>query len=381
VLVSKQETSQFYTCPDIADGNPWMMYATAGMMPHDGAPLILLDNAITMAVSGVHGAMSRVPWIAARYTENSEDRRNGVLARAYARLAFDEVVDEAKSLNLVAPARWTATQEHPVMGADEETLDTLGITNVDLVVADSYPKESAVNAVNRLERATMYVWNVDAYEDLLDRGVSVELIRPTLVEGITGSSELPSDGYDVAVKTSGSGMKTAWTSALVGALTDVRRARSGQDSAFDWMLYTPGQRYSSDIVRPESVVSNRMQRLRGFCGGIGLNTSVVIGFPTELTAVVTEARLAGAPTQLLACPPRGNHELNNMKFAQKHGLLLGEIDFSGKHEPSLPGVRRVPISELGQVIDEAIADRPRALHPGLVGASDYVHHHTVAIAR
>ncbi|MCA9330783.1 hypothetical protein KC957_01940, partial [Candidatus Saccharibacteria bacterium] len=40
------------------------------------------------------------------------------------------------------------------------------------------------------------------------------------------------------------------------------------------------------------------------------------------------------------------------EFLQRHGLLAGEIDFTGKHKPSLPGVLRVPVQEVSDLVSE-----------------------------
>lgn len=373
--------SNFGIYPDIADGNPWMWFALEGLATRRGIETheIALRDTSTLLVGAVHGAMSRVPALAERYTRDSESRRNGKLAGLYSRHAFRNVVSRVAEVAYDPPMRWILTQEHPILRADDEELERLGVSDVDIVVPDTEPKRSSIHTVQRLHRATSYVWNQDAYEQLQDMGLRSELIRPALIEGVTGVPILPDNGASVLAKTSGSGMKQAWISRLVQALSEatvaVDKLASVEDS-FDWSLYTPSQHY---FLFGDKPLSNKRARITQFCQSICLNTSIIIGFPTELVAVVAEARLKGAPTLLLACPPRGEHEAQNLKYAQKHGLLLGEIDFTGNHEPSAKNIQRVRIDDLACVIVEAHANRTEVppLSPDMVGAVTYFQHSSV----
>jgi hypothetical protein len=172
-------------------------------------------------------------------------------------------------------------------------------------------------------------------------------------------------------------MKSEWVSAIVHGIAQAW-TRPEQAYGFRAITQTPTQYY--DEMGREYLQKRRMLRLQHLAGCIGLNTRVIIGFPTELTAVVAEARSKGAPVQLLACPPRGAHEAENLRFAQENGMLLGEIDFTGEHQPTVPGARHIDVRDLADVIGYALRLPPARLDQGLLGQQDYFSHETVAKA-
>lgn len=366
------EGATLITCPDIADGNPWAMYALGGLAEAAGIPheTALLERWSSL-VRATHGLMTALPGLAEWYSKHSEAQRSGSAAGWYARQSFMEVADHMSGLETSGPLHWVATQEHALRGADDAALDKLGVDRVSLVVPDSFPKQSAVDAVQNCDRATMYVWNNEAHDLLMNQDVDVRLVKPSLIEGITGQSELPPGGHQIIAKTSGSGMPRRWIAQLVQQLS-----RSGyeqmmeRDADLDWSLYTPRERWSWGQREP---MTDRKTRLTELCAEVGLDTCVAIGFPTELTQLVAEANAKGAPVRFLANPPRGQHEVNNLAFLQRHNLLVGEIDFTGLHKPSLPGVERIPVGELANVIQDAVngaADR-NPLEKSVVGVDSF----------
>jgi hypothetical protein len=61
-------------------------------------------------------------------------------------------------------------------------------------------------------------------------------------------------------------------------------------------------------------------------------------------------------------------------------LLLGEIDFTGEHQTTVPGARRIDVRDLADVVGDALRLVPAPFDQGLLGQQDYFSHETVAKA-
>ena len=341
--MKSQEASHVITCPDIADGNPWALYALENLAEEAGVEaytkLLKRWNGL---VRMTHGAMTSHPRLAEFYTRHSESYRAGFVAGLYSNASLNEVTDWLDDTKPEKPIHWLATQEHAMRSAYSGTYADFGVTSRGLVIQDSKPKESAIQAAEWDPEVTFYVWNHDASQELEERGVRTKLVRPFLVAGMSGTGELPAEGTEVVVKTSGNGMPGRWAKGLLGAL--------GEVDGLSWSMHTPETIHTN--ARPEGEkLSDRHARIARLCGEFAVNTRVLIGFPTELTQVVSELQLGGASTRFISLPPRGAHELVSMQFMQRHGLLAGELQFRGKQRPSLTDGRLITLSELPGVIE------------------------------
>lgn len=341
--MKSQEASHIITCPDIADGNPWALYALENLADEAGvevhAKLLERWNGL---VQMTHGVMTSHPWLAKYYTRHSEANRTGFAAGLYSNTSLNEVTDWLDDLRPAKPTRWLATQEHAMRSAYTGTYDDYGITSRGLVVQDSVPKESALQLKEWDSDLAFYVWNCDAAQELGERGARAKLVRPFLVAGMTGTTELQPEGTEIVVKTSGNGMPRRWADGLLEAL--------GEMDNRSWSMHTPEKLYTHSQPEPEKL-GERRERIKRLCGELAVNTRVLIGFPTELTQVVSELQLGGASTRFISLPPRGAHELRNMEFMQRHGLLAGEIQFRGKQTPSLADAQLIPLRELPEAIE------------------------------
>jgi len=338
---SPEITSRVLSCPDVADGNPASMHAIANLAHEAGirVPEISLHLSSRL-VHAFHGGISSDPSKAAHYTKNSEARRLGLGAQLYARLAAHDFAHQLEELGIDEPIQWIAVQEHQLLGMSTRRLRKLGVSDIELVVPDVYPKESAVEAVIKHDNSRLVVWNHDAYSELIDQGLPARLVKPFLVDGFRSTAFDLEHGDDLIVKSSGSGMPADWARQLTIRLT--------QDAlGLDWSMHIPGWRFEH---QHSAQVVGRRQRLGGFFGRIGLNTRVIVGYPTELIGVVAGARLRGAETAMLALPPRGRHEVRNMEFASDNGLLIGEVRFDASQKQSLDSVELI---DLCDVVDAA----------------------------
>lgn len=342
--MKSREASHVITCPDIADGNPWALYALENLALGTGIEVYtkLLDRWNGL-VQITHGVMTSHPRLAEFYTRRSESYRAGFVAGLYSNASLNEVTDWLDDTKPKKPIHWLATQEHAMRSAYSGTYADFGVTSRGLVIQDSKPKESAIQAAEWDPELTFFVWNRDAVKELDDRGIKARHIRPFLITGMCGSDELPAEGSEVVVKTSGNGMPGRWAKSLLGALVDV--------DGSSWSMHTPERIHTNTQPEGEKL-GDRRQRIEKLCGEFALNTRLIVGFPTELTQVVSELQLGGATTRFLSFPPRGAHELRNMEFMQCHGLLASELQFTTKQKPSLPGVELVLPSELPELIHD-----------------------------
>lgn len=358
-MTAKSETASYVlSYPDVADGNPATVFALEQSARECGVQTETVAlTASSLPVNLFHGKISHDPEAAVAYSEHSEQRRLDARSRLYGKLAFAEFCARTGWRDVPRPARWIAAQEHQVLGASPRILHRLGITEIDLVVPDVFPKESAVEAVQRHDNAELVVWNTTAHDELSQRNVPNRLVAPFLLSGYRPDFPDGWGGDEIVVKASGSGMPEAWQQALVRELTQM------QDT--EWSVHVPGWQY--DFVRNRAMPDKRL-RLAHFFDRLGTHTRIIVGHPTELIEVVASAQAQGAPTTLLALPPRGQHEIRNMEFARDMGLLIGELSFSTSQRPTLGGVALIDVRGVGEVVNET----PQVSHvSGLLGLDPY----------
>lgn len=293
--------NRYISVPDIADGNPSAAMAWAARNDSHLSTL----NVSSWLVERFHRGISDNPEEASAYTRGSEAKRVGALARVYALGAFTEL---ATNLAIRGGSReLTVVQEHQLMMASPRILRLLGVTAINMLIPDVFPKDSAVMAANRLGAkmgsnvVAMTVWNQEAYEELIkgNNEFSVKKVDPWLLDLVDKTNEA---GPKVVLKSSGSGMPEKWETSLIEAY-----------SLGEGEIWT---------LRGEP---KRENRIEGFYNSLGRDTLYIIGYPSELIQVVAGLNCQvddGNSVKLVALPPRGNHELRNLEWAIDKGMVL-----------------------------------------------------------
>ena len=293
--------------PKVADGNPAAAMAWAEGNDSD----VIFLGATALPVRMFHNGISSDPEKALEYTADSEKRRQGVAAKIASACFFTELMTR---LALSGGCReLILVQEHPLMVANAKLLGRLGVQKVTMLIPDVHPKQSAVDVANRLAEQAgdditvgMSVWNKEAQEELLSNNPSfrVDLVDPWL---LNLSPHLDKrQGNKVILKSSGSGMPSAWEDEL--------------------SRYTVG---NNSIWTPNSE-PNLKARINGFYGALDQSTRIIIGYSSELVQVVEALHRAGnTDVRLVALPPRGDHERRNLWYGIKHDLIIGGLALSG----------------------------------------------------
>lgn len=314
-------------------------------------------TASSMPVNLFHGKMSASPEAAAAYTAISEERRLGPAARVYGAAAFAEFA--VRTARCERPLDWTVTQEHQLLGASRMTLRALGISEVNVVVPDVFPKKSAIHAARRLGTVVMNVWNKAAYDELNDEAVPARLIKPFLLEGYKPSDRPFEGGDSVVVKTSGSGMPADWLDDLMVQLNA---------SGADYSVHTPRWQHSPGYT---ARLSGADRCARYLFGRVGPNTQNAMAYPSEVVQWLLELRMRGSAVTMLSFPPRGDHELRNMIYGFEAGLIVGELSFSPDQKPTTSQIPLIPVRSLGEHIGATNAPKPGVAISTQVGANGY----------
>lgn len=337
-----EKKQEIISVSDVADGNPSAAWSIARQLRDlNGDPTEILLTATSVPVNYFHRDISADHHEARYYTEHSEVKRLDLKSRVYAAACFGEFsvrLALSKSHDLDLPSRWTIVQEHQLLGAPDMMIDSLGITDIRVVVPDVFPKESAKHAVRNTVGATFSVWNVEAHHELEVEDFEVELHRPYHLDGFRPRTpEFFTEGKELVIKSSGNGMPKEWENELTSTL-----ARSRDTT---WGLHTPRGKTSHkfEVMR----MLTKAERVQNFYNDLGGNTQILIGYPSELVSVVCDMRERGVPIWMIALPPRGAHELRNLQFAIENNLILGEFtprDYT--HPPTFPEVEQITADQI-----------------------------------
>ncbi len=331
---------EIISTPGIADGNPATAQALRNLaIEHEIAASELLTLPITSLPAGLfHNRMTHDPSSAQDYTQGSEAKRVDAKARIFAALSFAEFALNAKRLDRQTPVRWNVIQEHQLLGASRRVLSMLGIRDVRLVTPDVFPKESGILAA-QAKRAEVHVWNQEALKAAENAGVVARLIRPFLLEGHRpGDESFDNPGPAIVVKSSGSGMPERAKVELNNTLFNGDR---------DWVIHSPRVLHGPEGSRIPP--QDRFNRIQAFYGDLSSHTRVLIGYPSELVGVGFEMKQRGVPLWMLTFPPRGEHELKNLRFGLEHGLVYGELELPGHESTDMPGLEIVPLNKINEI--------------------------------
>ncbi|HEV2412617.1 MAG TPA: hypothetical protein VGS28_02305 [Candidatus Saccharimonadales bacterium] len=341
--------------PPVGHGNPAVALALQRQAEQIGLDVRLISLETTAPLARLaHRRMTRDPERARRYISDP-GRRTGPLSIAYAIASAHEF---ASRVGDASPVAWTTVQEHALLGASPRALEQLGVVGVRLATPDVSPKESGVAAARKHhELATVFVWNAITQRLLRQRGIKTELTAPYL-DRYHGYHDLPQKGLPVVAKTSGSGFPLEWRRTLHQALMEL---------SCDWAFHTPEHRHtpSGSIEKPDSLAS-----IHSYYSDVGDDTQAIICYPSEQVGLVCGRNERGKPTWMIALPPRGTHEYENLVFARDQGVLWGELVMDNGSAPTLPGTRVIPVGSLTQEIVRLGNEQPN-WRPSVIGQQPF----------
>ena len=349
------DVSRVISYSAVAHGNPMAGNALARSAARYGLDTEVVPLTVSsVPVNMFHGNISSNPEDAAEYITTSEQKRLGAMAKIFGTVAFGELLERTAKTG--RDIDWTVTQEHQLLGATNFILDRAGIGAINLVVPDVFPKRSAVHAASRIDGAVVNVWSQAAYDELTADGVKARLVRPFLLDGYRPDDESFTGGDRVIVKTSGSGMPQDWLNTIMLEL---------RASGEEYSVHTPTWQYQDGFV---SRIHRTNQCLDFLFSHIGPETVYEVGYPSESVQRLTEMQMRGYNTQLLALPPRGEHEYRNLMYGFETGVIAGELGFSDDQKPTIPHVPIIPVRSL----HELVRDSPSSADPRKkVGQLDY----------
>lgn len=305
---------------DAADGNPLMAAAAAGMLSAAELGVVFASLRYSGSVAGlVHRSMTKRAKRSETYTQHSERMRAGYAGLVFGYIAWVELLQQLRQIPAYQTANersWRVVQEFQLLAAPQSWVNSGRFQEVRVVVPDTKPKQSAVNAVQKHAAITKFeVWNTAAARQLREQNVPVYLVHPYILEGTIGYKELlQRSGVPIVVKSSGSGMAIEWQQQLTNALK-LQRHQIELHLAHK-VINRQGQ-----AVRHLSAQSRRER----FLTALGNATRLIIGYPSELVQIVAEMQSVGIPVRLVALPPRGGHEFQNLTIGYSAGLIAGTL--------------------------------------------------------
>lgn len=344
--------------PLIGDGNPAALQARKNLYNREKpkSDFTIFHPVVASTIARqLHRIMTWSESLRELYTRSGEEHvRSSVSARMLGAMFYHSLCQQLLAHELYssrAPLALTLVQEHLLLGAATEHLLQHGFTSMQLLIPDTQPKESAVIGLLHHPEVTAVTWNSDTYDLLTQRGVhSVQLGKPELIKGHTTQveySNLQNRGTEIIVKTSGSGMPREVKEVLLAALRAQKQP---------WLFHTPDNAFlfdgKTEYVR---MFGTAQSRRTDFYQNLGGKTQLLITYPNEQIQAVTELVACGCSPELLFLPPRGEHELNNIRFALVHfphlvrGIILRKPtenyswtkEFSGK-------INFIPLSQVGK---------------------------------
>jgi hypothetical protein len=326
------------TVPVVGHGNPASLEAIRRLAEQNQITLHDFHIKVSPLLAQVfHIVMSKNRQLRDHYTSRSENLRSSRLGQTFAALCFLEfqtllMIQRANHLDNQLPIIWWVVQEHPVLGSNKRALQRLNIQEVRVHVPDTFPKQSAELALRKLDTmgiiASFYVWNTQAYDELNKKGFDVKLTAPPLLEAYQPDKpEYWTRGKEVVIKSSGSGMPKKWSRALQSALPHA-------------VIHTPQGNPQQDIAR--------------FFQDLGGNTRLIIAHPSEVIQIAYSMRQRGQHVHVPVLPPRGDHELRNLKTAMELRLVTQVVDFGDgvKLPDEFSELQRILVYDLKYLLQE-----------------------------
>lgn len=317
---TKSEAMASIRVPEVGEGN-----VTAAL----SVQLLLEKAGVTTTLSGprwaamiarlFHSSISSSPTASREYTRSSERTRHLGLWVFALITSLEHTIHRTNRLTEDAsPHALIFTQEHGMMG-DYRLIRQNG--KAFLLVPDVEPKRSAITALKKIgSGVTAIVWNQQALTALRNEGIPAVQVDPFILQGFEKLQD-PADRQlfeatdRVILKTSGSGIPSLWLSNLTEALQRLGR---------DFAGYTP-----SAVISPQAEQSrppdSRQKILEFNADLIAHPPQVIICYPSEMIQVAAALWRQGIRVRLLCLPPRGEHELKNLRWAQQY---LGALALS-----------------------------------------------------
>lgn len=306
-----------FAVPLVGHGNPLALKAILEFIDETDLKMadyqeVYLDLS-TPLIALMHRMMSMSHSLSKSYTPNSEVVRSSLPAKTISWLLARELIAKTNG-QLSSQPDLVVVQEHQLIGLHKSELELFG--HVYLFIPDVFPKESAKKLAKKLgQRITVLVWNQQAYQELSDENINVELVPPVLYQGLVKEVEEEENAPQVVIKSSGSGMPEKYWRALVGRLAK---------NSLSYRVCLPNQRIdstSSFEYRDDEEAMLDLYR------SLGQNTKAVVSYPSEMVMLMYEMKQRYPDVKWYCLPPRGRHELRNLEWAIEQGLVEEVIDF------------------------------------------------------
>jgi hypothetical protein len=281
----------------------------------NNSKLDIFDGPGLSLLSCLHRLMTESEKNSREYTKASEQIRClGMAAIGFLQLVSWIDRERPFSLNPLADIG-VFVQEHLLGVLPENVLQHWFPGGVFLAVPDVFPKKSAEKILKGKEyTVTPIVWNLSAYDELINQGLNPILCSPFLPEGITGSIDFKEKPLQrkIVVKSSGSGIPDEWLKSLIN--------------------YAQSQNLSIEIWLPDKriVITDGKENEEYFSGNplekylesfyqslVEEPPQFLISYPSEMVQVAAWMRKNGWEGVFGLFPPRGAHEQRNSQWAQR----------------------------------------------------------------
>lgn len=315
-----RETNVCVISPFIGNGNPASALSIAYLL---NVKSLLLDGLGIRVLRRGHKGISTNPQAIEEYNKKGDVLR---LVGGFA-IGFLELISWLNKEMLKPPLSDIGifVQEHILGVLPEELLKKWFPFGVFLAIPDVLPKKSALSILRKKEVVQPVVWNKTAYNELKKQGFDPILTALFLPEGFVGEVDFRDKklARKIVVKSSGSGMPKEWINSLTGY------ARENKITIEIWLpdkkisFNQNGQKEEKDFKDKllEDYLKDFYQSL------VDDPPEYLVSFPSEMTQVAAWMRKNGWDGIFATLPPKGPHEAENKKWAEKFLRTL-EVNFS-----------------------------------------------------
>jgi|GEM_PF-5933810 len=331
--MSAELPSLLATVPEIGHGNPQSARTVFDQLVKTGQfdqKRLITARFSVLPTKIYHKLMTSSLTRAEKYVQD-DGLRKSRLAEFLGRLMFKEMMLGNGRLLKKRPA-WVLTQEFPLyeFTNDKERLAQL-FKQVFLLIPDSFPKDSALQLLFKLHPfVTPIVWLKQTYESLKNLNLEPLLVAPFLTPNLTESSfqnTVARHQYGV-VKSSGSGTAKGLMPKLVAATQSVLPNQPVYEYDTKKSSYhLPHNSYP--IIKPTlAEIYAKLSRAR-----------VISSYPSEIAMIAATIASLGGKIDVLALPPRGRHEFDNLTFLKELGIAIplnyrdGKLGFYESGQP------------------------------------------------
>lgn len=294
-------------CPDVGHGNPSEMLALIAFLQKEGWAIQHFSPFFASFLgSMIHESISNSLRKTEQYNTNGEHDRARGLAVFGAISFFEQELSEVLHPQTKPAQLLMAVQEHPLVHIHRSDFP-LGAF---LSIPDVLNKKSAISVLKTTGIHAL-PWTLHAHESLQSQGIASTLVQPHLLSGMRerlGIETLGPLTDRVVVKFSGSGAPKEVVMAL---------QRQLDQTQIEYTIFCKDQVLKSG-TKPGKI-PGRIRQIDAFYRDLLLRPPrLVLSPPSEMIQLMAELYQTG--TKHLSLPPRGMHEVINMRLAQEYAI-------------------------------------------------------------